>query len=158
MLRVPRLNPRPKRNPANYAVRWESGKYEDHLALTPIRGAYPDSWVTSNIERLSSGGAEGFVSVVTTDHGESVEAQEMNRTLAQFGIHPDQSGRLNHLQETVMGFVGGPPPRIYYAHFEMKSVAEAKAFVDRVIAAVQNSHDKFEMVGQPGRERIQLRK
>jgi hypothetical protein len=155
MLRALRLNPR--RNPANYAVRWESSKYEDHLQLTPIRGAYPDSWVTSSIERLGGGGAEGFVAVVTTDHGESVETQEMNRTLAQFGIHPDQSGRLDHLQETVMGFVGGPPPRIYYAHFEMKSVEEAKGFVDRVIAAVQNSADKFQTVGEGRHAQIRLR-
>jgi len=156
MLRALRLNPR--RNPPNYAVRWQSSKYEDHLQLTPIRGAYPDSWVTSSIERLGGGGAEGFVAVVTADHGESVETQEMNRTLAQFGIHPDQSGRLNHLQETVMGFVGGPPPRIYSAHFEMKSVDEAKGFIDRVIVAVQNSADKFEMVGSVGSESIRLRR
>ena len=144
MLRALRLNSR--RNPANYAVRWQALKYEDHLPLTPIRRAYPDSWVTSVIERLGGGGAEGHVAVVTSNHGESVEAQEMTRTLSQFGIPPDHSGTLNHLQEEVMRLVGGPPPLVYGTNFEFGSVDEAKAFVDRVIAAVQNSYDKFDMV------------
>ena len=142
-----------RRNPANYSVRWQAMKYEEQLPLTPIRGAYPDAWITANFER----NGEGVVAVVTTDHGESVEMQEMTRTLAQFGIPTDHSGRLNYLQEEVMGLVGGPPPRIYYAHLTFKSVDEAKAFVDRVIAAVQNSYDKFEMVGEGRHAQIRLR-
>lgn len=141
-----------RRNPANYAVRWESGKYEDHLPLTPIRRAYPDAWITANVE--PSG--EGFVLVLTADHGASVEGQEMSRTLAQFGL-PEAQG-WDHLKQQVMGLVGGPPPRAYVAYFEFGSVAEGKAFVDRVIAALQNSADKFEMVGEGRHAQILLRK
>jgi hypothetical protein len=112
----------------------------------------------AGIERLGGGGAEGYVTVLTADHGFSAETQEMNRTLAQFDMHPDQSEMMRHYQELVMGFVGGLPPRIYSAHFEMKSVEEAKAFVDRVIAAVQNSRDNFEMIRYGHHSQIRLRK
>jgi hypothetical protein len=136
-LLAPRLSIR--RNPANYDIKWESMEYEDQLELTPIRGAYPDSWVMAGIERLGGGGAEGYVTVLTADHGFSAETQEMNRTLAQFDMHPDQSGMMRHYQELVMRLVGGGPPRIYYGQMAWKSVDEAKAFVDRVIAAVQKT-------------------
>jgi len=114
----------------------------------------------AGIEPIGGGGAEGYVNVLTTDHDdESVETQEMNRTLAQFDMHPDQSGMMRHYQELVMRLVGGGrPPRVYGTSFEMKSVDEGKAFVGRVIAAVQNSRDKFERIDDGHHGQIRLRK
>jgi len=150
-----------RRNPANYAVRWGKTKHEEHLPLTPIRRAYPDSWITASLNR-DGAFLMGNVQVVTADHGPSEETREMSRTLSPFGIfdtHADMFPGPNRLQLQVMEFVGsGTLPRVYSKQVAFSGISEAKAFVDRVIAALQNSADKFERVGAPGREQIRLRK
>ena len=162
---VSRVRTMSRRNPSNYDIKWEHHPKwgEDILDYTPIRSAYPNSWITSGIERLSRGGAVGYVTVITEDHGDSmVETREMDRTLKQFDIHPDRSGMIafdqasqpGSFQEKLRGFDGGRPIRAYHGKFSFKSVDESKAFVGRVIAALQNSTEKFELGGSE----IRLRK